>query len=58
MTLNRTMCNAAALWAKEIAENGSLVHSDEDQRPGQGENLSMGCSSDTPQTVKEAVDNW
>ncbi|CAH3041090.1 Golgi-associated plant pathogenesis-related protein 1-like [Pocillopora damicornis] len=58
MTLDREMCNSAAQWAKYIAEQGSLEHSTEDQRPEQGENLSMGCSSDKAQTVKEAVANW
>jgi len=58
MTLDREMCNAAAQWAKVIAENGSLVHSTVKQRPDQGENLSMGCSTAQPQTMKEAVTNW
>ena len=58
MTLDREMCNAAARWAKHIAEQGSLVHSNDSQRPGQGENLSMGCSSAQSQTVKEAVNSW
>ena len=58
MTLDREMCDSAAQWAKYIAELGSLEHSTEDKRPNQGENLSMGCSTDKPQTVKEAVTNW
>lgn len=58
MTLDRAMCNAAAQWAKEIAENGSLIHTAAEQRPGQGENLSMGCSTAQAQTMKEAVANW
>ncbi|KAJ7374885.1 hypothetical protein OS493_005238 [Desmophyllum pertusum] len=58
MTLDREMCNSAAQWAKNIAELGTLEHSTSDQRPNQGENLSMGCSTDKPQTMKEAVTNW
>lgn len=58
MTLDRRMCDAAAQWAKFIAELGDLEHSSEDQIPNQGENLSMGCSTDRPQTVKEAVLSW
>ena len=58
MTLDREMCDSAAKWAKYIAELGDLVHSTEDRIPNQGENLSMGCSTDKPQTVKEAVTSW
>jgi len=58
MTLDREMCNSAAQWAKYIAELGDLVHSTQDQIPNRGENLSMGCSTDKPQTVKEAVTSW
>ena len=58
MTLDREMCDSAAQWAKHIAELGDLVHSAEDQIPNQGENLSMGCSTGKPQTVREAVTNW
>ena len=47
MTLDRRMCDAAAQWAKFIAELGDLEHSSEDQIPNQGENLSMGCSTQT-----------
>jgi len=58
MTLDREMCNSAAQWGKHFAELGYLVHSTQDQIPNQGENLSMSCYMENPQTVKEAVTSW
>lgn len=59
MRLNREMCDEAAAYAKIIAQSGNMKHSTKEQRKGQGENLSMGCSSNKGgQTTTEAVDNW
>jgi uncharacterized protein YkwD len=58
MTLNKQMCEDAAKYAREIADKGQLQHSIKQQRSGQGENLSMGCSSTKGQTGLEAVTNW
>ena len=58
MTLDRQMCDEAKAYAEKIAKMGSLQHSTRDQRNGQGENLSMGCSTNAAQTMEEAVTNW
>ena len=58
MTLNREMSDAAEAYAKQIANSGMLRHSSKDERPDQGENLSMGCSTNKAQTMTEAVTNW
>lgn len=54
MTLDKTMCQEAAAYAAVIARRGGLQHSNTDQ----GENLSMGCSTNAGQTATEAVTNW
>ena len=54
MTLNTQMCNEAKTYAQQLAQTGALIHSSS----GDGENLSMGCSTDKAQTVEEAVTNW
>ena len=58
MTLNRKMCDEAKKYAEKLVEMGTLRHSDKSEREGQGENLSMGCSSDAPQAMETAVENW
>ena len=58
MTLDQTMCQQAAAYAAKLASMGKLMHSPKEQRSGQGENLSMGCSTNAGQTVKEALENW
>ena len=58
MTLDQTMCQQAAAYAAKLANMGTLMHSPKEQRSGQGENLSMGCSTNAGQTVKEALENW
>ncbi|XP_031564749.1 protein PRY1-like [Actinia tenebrosa] len=58
MKLNRQMCDEAAEYAKTIAQQGQLRHSSREQRNSQGENLSMGCSTNSGQTTTEAVNNW
>ena len=58
MTLDKTMCQQAAAYATKLANMGTLMHAPKAQRSGQGENLSMGCSTNAGQTVKEAVENW
>ena len=54
MTLNIQMCDEAKAYAQQLAQMGTLMHSSSND----GENLSMGCSSDKAQTVEEAVTNW
>ena len=58
MKLGREMCDKAKEYAKEIAQRGFLAHSPDKEREGQGENLSMGCSSNLPQAMETAVENW
>ena len=58
MKLNREMCDQAKTYAKKIAAMGALMHSQREEREGQGENLSMGCSTSGPQSMEEAVTNW
>ena len=52
------MCDQAKAYAKKIASMGALMHSQRKERDGQGENLSMGCSTSGPQSMEEAVINW
>ena len=58
MTLDRTMCDQAKAYAEKIAQMGGLKHSKDEERPGQGENLSMGCSTNMAQAMETAVENW
>ena len=58
MKLNRQMCDQAKAYAERLAAMGKLKHSDKSERQGQGENLSMGCSTSGPQSMEEAVTNW
>ena len=59
MTLNKQMCQEAQAYAEKIAASGAMQHSSRQEREGQGENLSMGCSSSKGgQTATEAVTNW
>lgn len=58
MTLDRQMCDQAKAYAVKLAQSGSLKHSSKQERQEQGENLSMGCSSNRAQAMEEAVTNW
>ena len=58
MTLDRQMCDQANAYAQKIAKMGTLMHSSKQEREGQGENLSMGCSTNKAQAMEEAVTNW
>ena len=58
MTLDRQMCDQAQAYAEELLSTGKLKHSSDSEREGQGENLSMGCSTEAPQHVLTAVENW
>jgi len=58
MTLDRKMCDEAGAFAHKLAEKGTLAHSSQQERLGQGENLSMGCSTNKAQAMEEAVTNW
>ena len=58
MKLNRQMCDQAKAYAERLATTGTLKHSDKSERQGQGENLSMGCSTSGSQSMEEAVTNW
>ena len=54
MTLDNQMCEEAKAYAEQLAQMGTLTHSSS----GDGENLSMGCSTNKAQTMEEAVTNW
>ena len=58
MTLDREMCDSATKYAQKLAEMGTLQHSSKQDRPQQGENLSMGCSTNEAQPIEQAVTNW
>lgn len=58
MKLDRKMCDDAKAYAEKIARMGHLKHSSRDERDGQGENLSKGCSTDKAQAMETAVTNW
>ena len=58
MTLDKTMCNMAQAYAETLAQTGTFQHSSSDERNGDGENLSYGCSTEAAQTVDDAVTNW
>lgn len=58
MTLDRQMCDQAKAYAQKLANMGTLMHSKKQERQGQGENLSMGCSTKKAQAMDEAVINW
>ena len=52
------MCDEAKAHAEKLSQMGTLEHSSSKELDGQDENLSMGCSSDSAQTMEEAVANW
>ena len=58
MKLDRQMCDEAKAYAEKIAQEGQMKHSTSEERNGQGENLSMGCSTDMAQAMETAVENW
>ena len=58
MKLDRTMCDEAKAYAEKIAQLGYLKPSARRERNGQGENLSMGCSTNMAQAMETAVENW
>jgi len=52
------MCDEAKAYAEVIAQMGRLKHSTREERDEQGENLSMGCSTNGAQAMETAVENW
>ena len=58
MTLNDEMNQAAKKYATKIANSGRFQHSKKGNRPGQGENLVMSCSSRKTPRVTQLVKNW
>jgi len=58
MKLDRQMCDEAKAYAEVIAQMGRLKHSTREERDEQGENLSMGCSTNGAQAMETAVENW
>ncbi|KAJ7374888.1 hypothetical protein OS493_005241 [Desmophyllum pertusum] len=52
------MCDEAKAYAAKLAAMGTLEHSSKEERHGQGENLSYGCSTNSAQSIEEAVTNW
>ena len=57
MELDADMSREATEYARKIAQQGVLSHSDAKDRNNDGENLSMGCDTDG-QTTTEATTNW
>lgn len=55
MTLNCEMSRNATAYAQKLADMDSLVPSGYNERPEQGENLSLGCYDNREQSAEEAV---
>ena len=59
MKINCALGKQAAEYARKVADLGSLVQSGYSDRPGQGENLALDCtSSEAGQSARVAVKNW
>lgn len=58
MTLNCEMSRNATAYAQKLADMDSLVPSGYNERPEQGENLSLGCFENREQSAEEAVKVW
>jgi hypothetical protein len=56
MVWDPLLAAAAATYGPELARRGELVHSPNETRPGQGENLWMGTRG--AYSVEEMVGNW
>ena len=52
------MCDEAKAYAHKLAQTRTLKHASKEERLGQGENLSMGCSTNKAQAMEDAVTNW
>ena len=52
------MSRNATAYAQELADMDSLVPSGYNERPEQGENLSLGCYDDREKSAEEAVKVW
>lgn len=52
------MSRNAAAYAQKLADLDSLVQSGYNERPDQGENLSLGCYVNREQTAEEAIKTW
>lgn len=59
LKLDLEMSRQAQVFAEQLAKLGTLKHSARDSRPGQGENLAMGCSSgDSVMPASAATKKW
>lgn len=59
MSLNCELSKQATEYAQKLADLGSLVQSGYSDRPDQGENLALDCTSGTADGLaNEAVTNW
>lgn len=58
MTLNCEMSRNATAYAQKLADMDSLVPSGYNERPEQGENLSLGCYDNREQSAEEVVKVW
>ncbi|XP_048577144.1 probable pathogenesis-related protein CaO19.6200 isoform X2 [Nematostella vectensis] len=59
MILDEALSAEAQKFAKELAHLETLKHSDRPSRPGEGENLAMGCSTEgTIMSAAAAVKKW
>lgn len=52
------MSRNATAYSQKLADMDSLVPSGYNDRPEQGENLSLGCYDDRQQSAEEAVKVW
>ena len=58
LTLNQAMSKSAASYAKRLVLLGSLDHSKQTERPGEGENIFMECSKTNLPSPNDATRKW
>ena len=58
MKINTEMSAGAVEWAEHLASTGTSVHSDRDDRNGDGENIYNSCGSHDPDPVGNGIKEW
>ena len=59
LEMNEKLSKDAEDYAKNLSETDASVHSVRKDRPGQGENIAVGCTSAGSELrAKEAVSQW
>ena len=58
LTWSDDLAADAATWAKNMADKETMYHSENDQRPGQGENLYYTTATDKERSGRNASQAW